>query len=228
MNMRNHKQLILMASALVIFISLSCQEPYEKEDTFYPYWHQRASLFKTLPNFENEIVFLGDSLTDGCNWGEIFPKKNVVNRGITGDQTSGVLSRLNEVTESQPLKVFLMIGINDLAQGKIEEEVVYNIKQIVKIIHKGSPGTEIFLQSLLPVNNDFKNFPNHTNKTEHIIRINRALKNFSDVNDITYINLYSLFANKDSQLNPEYTNDGVHLKGSGYLVWKEAVEKHIN
>jgi lysophospholipase L1-like esterase len=226
--MQYHKKLLLIASALMIFISLSCQEPYEKEDTFYPYWHQRASLFKALPNFENEIVFLGDSLTDGCNWGEMFPDKNVVNRGISGDQTSGVLSRLNEVIESHPLKVFLLIGINDLAQGKIEEEVVYNIKQIVKIIHKGSPETEIFLQSLLPVNNDFKNLPNHTNKTEHIIRINRALKNFSDVNDITYIDLYSLFVNKGSQLNPEYTNDGVHLKGGGYLVWKEAVEKYIN
>lgn len=226
--MGHHKKLILTAFLFIIFISLSCQEPNKKEDTFYPYWHQKASLFKTLPNLENEIVFLGDSLTDGCNWDEMFPNKNVVNRGISGDQTSGVLSRLDEVTESKPLKVFLMIGVNDLAQGKIDEEVVYNIKQIVKIIHKKSPGTQIFLQSLLPVNKAFDFFPNHINKTEHIIRINRALKNFSDVNDITYIDLYSLLADKNNQLDSEYTNDGLHLKGRGYLVWKEAVEKYIN
>lgn len=217
-----------MTSSFVIFISLSCQEPYESEETFYPYWHQKTSLFKILPNLDDEIVFLGDSLTDGCDWNEMFPDKNVVNRGISGDQTSGVLSRLDEVIESKPLKVFLMIGINDLAEGKIEEEVVYNIKQIVKIIHKRSPETEIFLQSLLPVNGEFEYFQNHTNKTEHIIRINRALKNFSALGEVTYINLYSLFVTKDNLLNPEFTNDGLHLKGKGYMVWKEAVEKYIN
>ena len=226
--MAHQKKLILVTFLFIIFISLSCQEPNKKEDTFYPYWHQKASHFKTLPNLENEIVFLGDSLTDGCNWDEMFPNKNVVNRGISGDQTSGVLYRLDEVTESKPLKVFLMIGVNDLAQGKIEEEVVYNIKQIVKIIHKKSPDTEIYIQSLLPINSRFNNFPNHTDKTEPIIRINRALKNFSDMNDITYIDLYSLLADKDNQLDSEYTNDGLHLKGSGYRMWKKAVEKYIN
>ena len=121
-----------------------------------------------------------------------------------------------------------MIGINDLADGKIEREIVYNIEQIVKIIHKKTPETEIFLQSLLPVNKDYPFFENHINKTEEIIRINRALKNFSDTNKITYIDLYSLFVTKDQKLDPDYTNDGLHLTGAGYLVWKSAVEKYIN
>jgi lysophospholipase L1-like esterase len=226
--MRHHKQPLLLGTALVIFISLSCQEPCENESTFYPYWHQRVSLFETLPDLENEIVFLGDSLTDGCNWSEILQDKRILNRGISGDVTAGVISRLDELVESKPLMVFLMIGINDLAEGKIEEEVVYNIKQIVKMIHKESPETKIILQSLLPVNKNFGLYGDYTNKTEHIIRINRALKNFSQSNEITYIALYSLFATKDHLLNPEYTNDGLHLKGNGYLIWKSAVEKYIN
>jgi len=226
--MRYPRQSIILAAAFMVFISLSCQEPYENENTFYPYWHQRVSLFKMLPNSENEIIFLGDSITDGCNWEEMFQDKRIINRGISGDLTSGVLHRLEEVVESKPLKVFLMIGINDLADGKIEREVVYNIEQIVKIIHRKSPDTEIYLQSLLPVNKDFKIFENHINKTEEIIRINTALKNFSNINDITYIDLYSLFVTKDQKLNPDYTNDGLHLTGAGYLVWKSAVEKYIN
>jgi len=28
-------------------------------------------------------------------------------------------------------------------------------------------------------------------------------------------------------LDPEYTNDGLHLTGIGYLVWKSAVEKYL-
>jgi lysophospholipase L1-like esterase len=226
--MRPFKYSLFTATALVVFISLSCQEPPEKDATFYPYWHQKTSLFEILPNPDNQIVFLGDSLTDGCNWSEMLEDSRVVNRGISGDTTRGVLSRLDEVIESKPLKVFLMIGVNDLANGIMAEEVVYNIKQIVKTIYKQSPETEIFLQSLLPVNNDFVFFENHTNKTEHIIRINTALQNFASINDITYLDLYSLFVTKENKLNQEYTNDGLHLNGDGYLRWKTVVEKHIN
>lgn len=226
--MRLSKKSILLGAGLIIFISLSCQEPYKNEDTFYPYWHQRVSLFEILPDLENEVVFLGDSLTDGCNWNEMFPDKRVINRGISGDTTYGVLSRLDEVIQSKPIKIFLLIGMNDLANGIIEQEVVYNIKQIIKVTHKKSPETEIFMQSLLPVNKDFEFFENHTNKTEHILRINRALYHFSKANEITYIDLYSLFVTKDQKLNPEYTNDGLHLNGNGYLKWKSALEKYIH
>ena len=51
------------------------------------------------------------------SWSEIFQNPNIKNRGISGDVTEGILYRINEITESQPLQVFLMIGTNDLAQG---------------------------------------------------------------------------------------------------------------
>ncbi|MBD3413909.1 MAG: sialate O-acetylesterase [Candidatus Aminicenantes bacterium] len=222
------KHIFFLVLALIAFVSLSCHETPEHEQTFYPYWHQKASLFELLPDLDSEIVFLGDSLTDGCNWSEMLQDPRVVNRGISGDTTYGVLARLDEVVESKPMKVFLMIGINDLATGTQAKEVVYNIKQIVKAMHKKSPDTEIILQSLLPVNKDFDFFKNHTSKTEHIIRINRALENFARTNEITYLNLHPLFATKENKLHPDFTNDGLHLNGSGYLRWKKAVEKHIN
>ena len=47
------------------------------------------------------------------SWSEIFQNPNIKNRGISGDVTEGILYRINEITESQPLQVFLMIGTND-------------------------------------------------------------------------------------------------------------------
>ena len=55
------------------------------------------------------------------SWAEFFQNSNIKNRGISGDITEGILYRISEITESQPLQVFLMIGTNDLAKGKTKE-----------------------------------------------------------------------------------------------------------
>ena len=161
----------------------------KQEEKYYPYWNQRATLFRILPDTEDEIIFLGDSITDGCNWGEMLHDLRVKNRGINGDVTDGVIERLDEVVESFPLKIFLMIGINDLANGKTIEYIVNNIKRIVKTIQEKSPDTKIYLESLLPVNPDFDMFENYTNKRAEVISINKSLKKISKVYGITYIDL---------------------------------------
>jgi len=61
-----------------------------------------------------EIVMLGDSLTEWGNWHELVPEHRVINRGIAGDTSSGVLDRLQEVIERRPKVVFVMIGTNDI------------------------------------------------------------------------------------------------------------------
>jgi len=191
------------------------------------YWRQRVTHFRSLPDTKGEIIFLGDSITDGCNWTELFADIRVKNRGISGDVTDGVLERLDEVLSSRPSKVFLMIGVNDLAAGKSLEEIAGNIVRIVKSMHRRSPETEVFLQSVLPVNGDFEMFPRHTGRSEDIPLLNRALKRAAEELSCTYVDLYSLFATDGGKLNPEYTNDGLHLTGAGYLAWKKAVSRYI-
>jgi lysophospholipase L1-like esterase len=67
-----------------------------------------------MPNDTSEIIFLGDINIDFCNWHELFGKSNFKNRCISGDIINGVINRLEEIVESKPKKVFLMIGTNDL------------------------------------------------------------------------------------------------------------------
>lgn len=202
-------------------------ERQKQEDRFTPYWHQRAGHFLKLPDTRDEIIFLGDSITDGGNWTEMFADLRVKNRGISGDVTAGVLARLDEVTQSQPLKIFLMIGINDLADGIKPEKVVENIQVIVKKIRLKSPKTRVYLESLLPVNPDLGMFPSHTKKSEEVLTVNARLEKLAEKFGLTYIDLFSRFVTSDGKLNPRLTNDGLHLTGEGYIVWKEAVEKYI-
>ena len=88
------------------------------------YYKTRKSVFEIVPTRTNEILFLGDSITDYCEWQELFGMANIKNRGIDGDTIIGVIDRLDEIVASSPKKIFLMIGINDL-------ELKNSVKQIL-------------------------------------------------------------------------------------------------
>ena len=79
------------------------------------YYNKRCSDFNESPIGFDKIVFLGDSITEaGEDWNKYFNTQNIVNRGISGDTTEGVLARLSEICYYKPLAVFLLIGINDI------------------------------------------------------------------------------------------------------------------
>ncbi|MCB9050551.1 MAG: family 20 glycosylhydrolase [Lewinellaceae bacterium] len=193
---------------------------------FSAYYYQKRSHFEQLPNSKGEIIFLGDSITDGCEWSEMFGNQVIKNRGISGDVTQGVLGRLEEVVESKPEKVFLMIGVNDLARGLSAEEVVNNIGHITQYIREASPEAEVYLQSLLPVNDAFGKFKDHTDKNEAILAVNQALEKMEGLN-LSFIGLHKDFANADGKLRASLTNDGLHLNGSGYRLWAELIKSYI-
>ena len=98
--------------------------PVYPDSLFSTYYHQRVSLFKTLPKTKGDIIFLGNSITDGAEWSELFNGRRMKNRGISGDVTAGILHRLEEIANGRPAKIFLLIGTNDLARGATADSVV--------------------------------------------------------------------------------------------------------
>jgi len=212
--------LILVAGVQILW---SQQLPEFKPSTYYL---QKKSLFESLPNTKNEIIFLGGSITDGCEWSELFVDLRIKNRGISADVTQGVLDRLSEVTESEPLQIFLMIGINDLAHGLSVGQVAKNYEQIIRTVQQQSPKTDLLVQSVLPVNDAFPKFKNHVNKSKEIVALNAELQKICKKYNLKYIDLYSFFA-VEEKLDPQFTNDGLHLTGPGYLLWKTVVEKYL-
>lgn len=226
--MKNILKLYLILFVFLSAFNIYAQQAQQQPLRYSPYYYHKKSHFETLPNAANEIIFLGDSLIDGCNWNELFQDPRIKNRGIGGDITEGILIRLKEVTESQPAKIFLMIGINDLAMGRQVPDVVNNIQTIIKKIRSSSPRTQIYLQSLLPVNSDFGMFPNHTNKGSAVLAVNDRLKNLAEKFETTYIDIHSVLVNKEGELNPNYTYDGLHITGEGYMIWKRQLRDYIN
>ena len=196
----------------------------QKYSTFYV---QRASLFSKLTITPKDIVFIGNSITNSAEWNELFPQKCVKNRGISGDTSEGVFDRLDAVVKGKPAKIFILIGVNDISREIKVETIVLNMKQIVEKIQKESPKTKIYIQSILPVNPDFEMFKGHM-KPDLIKEINQFYQNIAQEYKVNYIDLYSHFLEDGTdKMNKKYTNDGLHLLGEGYLLWREIVKPYL-
>lgn len=216
------KWYVLILFCFAFSAKLFSQSTY---DTSYSttYYQQKLTLFKLLPDTKNEIIFLGNSITDIGEWAEIWNNKNVKNRGISGDNTFGVLARLDEVVSSKPARIFIMIGINDISKSTPDSVIISNYKKIVVGIKTASPRTKIVIQSILPTNNNFTAFKNHQNKTEHVLYINNVLKKYCLEEKLVYVDLYNSFLDAEQKLDKKYTNDGLHINGYGYMKWKEVL-----
>lgn len=201
--------------------------PSYPDSIFSTYYHQRKSLFEGMPAGRGDILFVGNSITDGGEWGELFGDPKVRNRGISGDFTAGVLHRTASLAKGRPSKVFLMIGVNDLARGISTDSVARNILAFVSYFRKESPATRLFVQSLLPVSKAFGKFGGHTSRADSILRLNRRLREQADAYGYTYIDLHASFCDAKGDMDRRYTNDGLHLTGEGYLLWKHLVFPHV-
>lgn len=209
---------------LLISISFQAVAQYDSSFRFY-YYDQKLSIFEQMPAKDNCIIWLGDSITDGCEWSELFPNYNNLNRGVSSDNTFGVLNRLPEVIRRKPAKVFILIGINDIARNIPADVILKNYSKIVDRLQQESPRTKIYVQSLLPTNNQFTQFKNHQNKEAIIEKVNQGIEQLAIDKKINFINLHTAFQDEAGKLDPRFTNDGLHLTGAGYLRWKEVLLK---
>lgn len=191
------------------------------------YWDQKTSLFDLLPVGEDDIVFLGNSITDGGEFHELFEMPNIKNRGIRSDVITGVEKRLGQVTAGKPKKIFLLIGINDVSHGHTVNELARRYERLVKRIRQESPGTQLYIQSVMPVNNSLKRYRNLIGKEKTIRSLNERLRTIAEENGARYVDLWPFLADSNGNLNRGFTNDGLHLNGRGYKAWTEGIQSLV-
>jgi len=188
---------------------------------------ERMEYFKANPLNEGQIVFLGNSLTQGGQWEVYFPLQNPANRGIAGDNTLGMLGRLHEIIAAKPQKLFIMAGINDISLSRSNDMIMTGIKSMIYQVREGSPNTIIYVQSLLPINNDGNRYKRMLDKEKQIEKLHKELKKFCKKEKIAFIDIYPFFLSEKRKLNAEYTTDGLHLNEKGYTVWANQIREYI-
>lgn len=187
----------------------------------------QVNQFKTYPNNEKDIIFLGNSITARAQWNELLQLPTARNRGISGDTTFGVLERLDEVIEGNPAKIFLLIGINDISRNFPNKQILHNYKKIISHIQKKSPKTKIYVETILPVNASFNVYKRHYHKDKHILYINDKLRKMTSKMDVHLIDIYPEFLDHQNQLDAKFTNEGLHLNEQGYLKLAEILQPYL-
>ena len=101
-----------------------------------------------INKYEN-IVFLGDSITEFYPIDEIYGDLPIIKSGIAGYRTDDLLPKLEEmVYRYNPTSVYLLIGTNDLLWDKAEDtkKAISNIKKIVENIKSNRKNTKIYIE----------------------------------------------------------------------------------
>jgi lysophospholipase L1-like esterase len=180
----------------------------------------------------NLTVMAGDSLS---LWfpSELLPdNKTWLNQGISGEKTAGLLQRLNLFDKTTPERIFVMIGINDLIAGVNDQTILKNQRQILTYLRKKHPKAQIIIQSILPHQGEQATWEGKEKllaiPNSRIRNLNQQLRTIAAKEDVKYLNLYPLFADKQGNLRSNFTTDGLHLNPNGYLVWSSALQLTMN
>jgi len=219
------KRFIFLAISAIIVNLCATAADYDPRKA--PFWGQRSSLFDALPVDSTDIIMLGNSLTNGGEWHELFNMPNVKNRGISSDIVEGVRLRLGSVVKGQPKKIFLLIGVNDISHALESDSIAGAIIALADSILKESPRTKLYVQSCLPFNLSFGYYKALKDREHQVPEINAILRNAANDHGYTFIDLYSSFAGDDGLLRPELTNDGLHLIAPGYLLWRDLLLPYV-
>ena len=195
-----------------------------------PVYHlNRDKVYEALPKDSNAIIFLGNSLTQYFELAELLQKPHIKNRGIHGDMIAGVLNRLSPIIATQPKKIFIEIGINDLEQKLSTGDLLNQYERLIDTLKARCTQTKIYVQSLLPVANSSQQLPGYCSPAmnKKIMEANVQLKELAMRKASIYIDIHSKLIS-NGELAASYSVDGVHLSGEGYLVWAKALEPYVN
>lgn len=196
--------------------------PHKRNETE----QHRAEILQSYRNDSNdpgEILFVGNSIMYNFNLQKWFSNQHVKNRGIGMDKTTDILNRLDEILESKPSQIFLMMGINDLSQGRSPEQTIETYKQVVVRVQTESPQTELVIMSVLPVALRFKNA---LSQNIEVNDLNNLLRHLCTDRHLEYVALNDRLQD-DGFLKDAYTVDGIHLNEAGYKIWVDLIRDKV-
>ncbi|MGD9856324.1 MAG: GDSL-type esterase/lipase family protein [Planctomycetaceae bacterium] len=207
------------------------EKPVDWMGIFQIHYDNRVRAFKEQNQQLQNVVLVGDSITEGFDVPTYFPGRRVLNRGIGGDvignalpesDQRGLLRRLeNSVLDCAPSHVFLLIGVNDLNSGRKPDVMEAGYRELLTRIKQQSPRTTVYVQSLLPTGRQ------HTQRNADILDFNARLQTLAAEFDYEYVDLHALMNDDQGELKSEFTEDGLHLTAPAYRLWVAEIERRL-
>ena len=159
-------------------------------------------------DYEIDVAFLGDSLTDGYAVEEYYSQFEVSNRGIGGDTTFDLENRLDvSLFDLKPKVAVLLIGANNF------RTMFENYERIVQKITSTLPNTKLVLLSLTAMGGKW-------GKNNEIACFNNVkIKLVAEKYNCEFVDLFTPLLNPETnEIFENFTSDGGHLTSAGYEV----------
>ena len=219
---------ILSIALIAVFIWLfgfhlpKIEKDKNQQQLVKEYYDNKLNLYQQendkYSDYEVDVVFLGDSLTDGYNLKLYYPDYVVSNRGIGGETTHGLEERLKvSAYDLKPKVVVMLIGGNNL------NTMFENYEDILIGLKNNLPNTKVVLLSLTAMGNDWGH------KNEIACLNNVKIKLLADKYDYTFVDLFTpLFDINIGEVYSDYTTDGAHFTSKGYEVVTSVVKPVID
>ena len=186
---------------------------------FSDYYNDKIELFKQENQTASdiEVAFVGDSITDMYDVKSYYSELNVLNRGIGGDTTYGVENRLEvSLYAVKPKVVVMMIGVNN------RTTCCRNYERLLVKIKNNLPDSKIVILSLIPAGGSIKSW------NTQLQRNNVIIKDIATRHDCIYVDMYSVFYDSAiAEINPTYTDDGLHPNADGYAVMTNVLKPRL-
>jgi lysophospholipase L1-like esterase len=225
-NVKKQKQMIRTSLLMISLLLSQGLWAQNTDSSFHNYWYDsRLNYFKQLPAKKEPVVFWGDSITEWADWNELTGLGNVLNRGIAGDISYGLLHRLDEVVRHQPKKIFILVGTNDISKGIPADAIVRTYKKIIQQLQQQAPDANIYVQSVFPINDSLINRQYYKGTNQGIVQLNKDLKAMTTELKVCFVNVFDAMLDDKQQLAAAYTYDGLHLSGKGYLQWMDYLKR---
>lgn len=210
---------IVILFSLLLTLQLSAQDPKRFSDEIEDIKNNFAEISQ-----EDLVIFTGSSSIR--MWKSIdnyFPKKNILNHGFGGSQTSDLVCYANELILSHKAsKIFIYEGDNDLSDGKSTDIILADMKTLIRVIKRRLPETRVYLISPKPslARWDLK---------EKYVTLNTALEALAQKQEnVTFISVWDEMLSSDGSPKKElFIQDGLHMTEEGYKIWAKAIGPHL-
>ena len=208
--------LLALIALAVVWFSVILPEKREEErrqEIFRGYYNAKLEQYARdnaeYDDYEVDVAFIGDSLTDGYDLSTYYPQYVTANRGIGGDTTYGLQERLQvSLYDLKPKVVVMLIGANNM------DTMLQNYESILQDLRQNLPDSKIVLLSLTAMGGE------HWGRKNQLAAYNNvSIKLLAERYDYKFVDLFSvLYDVSIGEVYEGYTTDGGHFTPLGYSI----------
>jgi lysophospholipase L1-like esterase len=211
---------VLFLGMLLADWPVSAQQPADR-------WERYVAAFeetdRVSPPPKGEIVFVGSSTIHRWDTATYFPDLKIINRGIDGTELGDALRYIDRlVLRYEPRLIVVYAGDNDIASGKLSEQISVDFERFVRAVHSKLPQTRILYIGIKPSLLRWL-------QIDRMRLANDVIRTICQRDDrLAFLDFDNLMLGWDEKPRRDlFVEDGLHLSPLGYQVWTAVIRPFL-